>query len=130
MLYINIIYSIYSIECMVNSIYIVYKVYSTIISPGSQVSDFAGNLRARKLNKGTDKTNEHNWRTVFFQDLVLRMRASTEVVSTSSHNLSSIFITLPHNFLHIPFLPPPPPLPDYASTTDRIHRLLGSGGHA
>ena len=32
-----------------------YEVHSTINFPGSQVSDFAGNLRARKLNKEQTK---------------------------------------------------------------------------
>ena len=32
-----------------------YKVHSTIISLGSWVSDFAGNLRAQKVNKAPTK---------------------------------------------------------------------------
>ena len=44
--------------------YHIYKVHSTIISPGSLVSDFVGNLRAQKTQKVTDKASEHNGRTV------------------------------------------------------------------
>ena len=35
--------------------YILYEVHSTIILSGDQVSDFAGNLRAQKLNKAQKK---------------------------------------------------------------------------
>ena len=37
-------------------IYVIYEVCSTIIFPGSRVSDFAGNLHAQKLNKS--QTNQ------------------------------------------------------------------------
>ena len=47
--------------------HLLYEVHSTIIFPGSRVSDFSGNLRAQKLNKSQTKRSnrtgaQHNSR--------------------------------------------------------------------
>ena len=47
--------------------------HSTIIFPGSWVSDFAENSRARKF-KGIDKAIGNNGRTVFYQGFGLAYR--------------------------------------------------------
>ena len=71
-------------------LYEVYVVHSTIIFPGSRVSDFARNLRAQKLNKAHRQSERTYGSTVFYRALVLLTCTSAGVVSTSSFGLSSL----------------------------------------
>ena len=101
----------------------VYKVNSKIISPGYQLSDFAGNLRARKLNKAQTKqaniTGVHYF-SVYQQGVVS---------STSSfiiYHISSFYF--PHNFVpNFPFSPPPPPPTECASVILNCVSVLPGG---
>ena len=49
------VYIVDEIITSVSPMLVRYKVHSTIIFPGSRVSNFAGNLRAQKLNKAQTK---------------------------------------------------------------------------
>ena len=93
----------------------VYEVHSTIIFPGSWVSDFAGNLHAWKLNKA--QTKPANITGVQYFSLYQHGVVS----STSSfiiYHLSSLY--LPHNFVsNFPFLPPPPPKTEHDAPSAR-----------
>ena len=92
-----------------------YEVHSTIISPGSRVSDFAGNLCAQKLNK--EQTNRANitgvkYVSAYQQGLVL------STFSFISYHLSSLYV--PHNFSpNFPFSPPPPPPTEHNAPSAR-----------
>ena len=81
-----------------------YEVHSTIIFPGSRVSDFTGNSHAWKLNK--EQTKRANRMGVKY----FRVYQQGVVSSTSSfiiYHLSSLY--LPHNFTsNFPYSPPPP----------------------
>ena len=82
-----------------------YEVHSTIISPGSLVSDFTENLCAQKLNKA--QTNRAKIMGV--QDFSAYQKG---VVSSTSYfiiyNIYSLYLT--QNFApNFPFPPPPPP---------------------
>ena len=65
--------------------------------PGFSGFKFFRKLAHTKTQQGIDKASGYNGHVVFLRALVLLTRASTEVVSTSSYHLSSIFITLSHN---------------------------------
>ena len=97
---------------------IIYEVHSTIIFPGSRVSDFSRNSRAQKLNKAqTDKVSEHNRRAVFSR--VLIFHTHQQKWRHLCFILYPLFILLPHNLRQLPFSPPPP-LEHTAAILDRM----------
>ena len=63
----------------------IYEVHSTIIFPGSWVSDFAGNSRRTKTQQGKDKASKHNgtYSTIHGNQ--------KEVVSTTYYNFYFTF---------------------------------------
>ena len=91
--------------------WIPYVVYSAVISPCSQVSDFVGKSRAQNLKTWTKWANITG-STVFLRDLILR--ANEQEWHPFFYTLSSL-----HYFLHLPL---------FTSSIDRVRRTPGDGG--
>ena len=95
-----------------------YVVHSTITFPGSRVSDFAGNSRARKLNKA--QTKRVNITCVqYFHGLCYCLRTHQQEWCQLRLIIYPLFITFPHYLRQLPFSPPPPPRIERAAT-DRV----------
>ena len=89
---------------------------------------FHRKLARTKTKKIAEKSSKHNGCTLLLWALVLLTHASPVVASTSSFILNDLCTKLPHNFCQLPFSPSPPQ-PTECSTTDRVRRPLGLGGH-
>ena len=86
--------------------YMSYKVGSKINFPGSRVSYFLGNLRAGKLIKAQTK-GANITRIQYFRGIWSFLRAHQQERCQLCLFVYPISITLPHNFLRIPFSPSP-----------------------
>ena len=83
---------------------------------------FCRKLARTKTQQGTDKASEHNWHTVFSQDLVLHGHLQ-ERCQLCLIIIYPLFITLPHNLLQTSLFAS-------ASVTNRVLCPLGLGRHA
>ena len=75
-------------------------------------SDFAGNLRTRKMNKAQIKRANVTGVSYFC--------AYKQVVSTSYFIPYPLLILLPHYLHQLPFSPPPPPPTEFATPLTRV----------
>ena len=94
-----------------------YLVHSTMISPGSWVLYFAGDLCAQKLNKAQTKqvdTTGLNCFTGFWYWLCVHQQKLCQLCLV----VYDLFITLPHSFCQILFSPILPP--EYATALVRV----------
>ena len=86
--------------------------HSTIISPGSRVSDFVGNLRAQKLNKAHTK-----WAKItgvyYFPVIWYCLHVHQQEWFKIRLIVYPLFIVPNHNLRQLTFSSPPSPLAEY-----------------